>query len=734
MSLLTFIRLLLEHAALLVLVPIVMAVAVFLFTQNESKTFASHTTVYTGIASGYTIESGSNGRSDYHAVNNAFDNLINIITMRETLEEVAVRLMTSQAIGTLAYPDEELNASLEPIRQLLPARDLRQDSTALEAIRGLVRGATQDPTHPLYTVIHAEFSPFSFQGIRRNLKVKRIGTSDLLELRYSMDDAPVCQATLEFLLDVFIAKYTKLKEGEASNVIAYFEKQVEDAHTRLQAAVEERRAFGVQNRVINYYEQTKAIAGQKESIDETLQRERTRLAAAQSALQEVERKLGFSQTLMAKNEALNAKRKQLSALTAEAVLLEGEGRISASLNQRIDTLKAELQAQVRGVYASNYSKEGLTKSQLLNQWLSNVLVVAETEASVTLLQQRYADYQQQYDVFAPLGSMLATLDRQVDIAENEYLEHLHSLNQARMRQQNIQLSSKLDTVDPPFLPLKPAPSKRLQLIALAGMAGIVLCIGGIIAREYLDQTIRTPERGEALTSLSLASAYPHIHASSDAASSRHLVALLTDQLLRAIKLQAQGRDATAPLLIVICSNQPREGKTYVARQLVKTLRHSETSTAFLFPKPEGSEAFVLEDDELPYLQAPNIMDIANPQGLVALPNTLFRPYEAVVVETQALLHHRHPSALLQQADFVLFVTRADRSWSLADQRVMTGLIAALPTPPQLFVNAVKPERLEPLIGEVPKKRSALRRYVKRVLQFQLESQNASILAKIHEKA
>lgn len=718
---------------MLVAVPLIMGAVVFLLTRNEPKTYASHTIVYTGIASGYNIESGMGNRSDYHAVNNAFDNLINIITMRETLEEVALRLLAGQILGHLSYPDAAVAEQLAHLRSLLPQRDLSADSLAFDVTVSLLRSEAENPTSSVHEILFKGLSPFSVETIRRNLKVKRIGSSDLIELRYSVDDPTVCVETLSHLLFVFIGKYTLLKEGEASDVISYFERQVTDANRRLQAAVEKRRAFGVQNRVINYYEQTKAIAGQKESIDETLQRERTRLAASQAALQEVERKLGFSRALMQQNEALSEKRKRLAQLSAEAILREADGRSASGLRLSIDSLKSAIQQGVSAVYAANYSKEGLTKDQLLNQWLSHVVVVAETEASVDMLEQRYAAYQKQYDVFAPLGSMLETLDRQVDIAENEYLEHLHSLNLARMRQQNIQLSSKLDIIDPPFFPLKPQASKRLQLVAVAFMAGLVLCIGGLIAREYLDQTIRTPERGETLTGLPLAAAYPIIEPDSDEASTRRLLALLTDQLVRAIKRHVRPRLVQGrPLLIAVCSHHAHEGKSYVARQLVRALQFGGTPTGFVFPEPTTRSAIQLRDDELPYLDAPGIMDIDQVHLLAQMPRPLFHAYDAIVFEAQPLLHFSQPTALLRQADVVLFVTRADRTWTPADQRSLDSLAAELTTPPLLFVNAVKTERLENLVGEVPKRRSALRRAVKRAVRFEFQARSNRLNVPVHD--
>ena len=93
MSLFQFGRLVYRNGLYLVFIPLLLAVFVFLFTLKQKKHYASSALIYTGIASGFNIESGSADKVDYHAVNNAFDNLITIIESKQTVEEVMLRLL-----------------------------------------------------------------------------------------------------------------------------------------------------------------------------------------------------------------------------------------------------------------------------------------------------------------------------------------------------------------------------------------------------------------------------------------------------------------------------------------------------------------------------------------------------------------------------------------------------------------------------------------------------------------
>ena len=71
-----FIRLILKHKILLIVVPLLFGFLAIVLTSNPNREYYSETIIFTGIASGSSIEVGK--RFNYLAANNAFDNLINI--------------------------------------------------------------------------------------------------------------------------------------------------------------------------------------------------------------------------------------------------------------------------------------------------------------------------------------------------------------------------------------------------------------------------------------------------------------------------------------------------------------------------------------------------------------------------------------------------------------------------------------------------------------------------------
>ena len=87
----------------LVIIPLIALVLAWLLTRHLEKDYTVKTTVYTGIISGYNIETGSSVSATNSAVNMA--NLIHIISTERTLKEVSLRLFAR----VMTYGDENQN-------------------------------------------------------------------------------------------------------------------------------------------------------------------------------------------------------------------------------------------------------------------------------------------------------------------------------------------------------------------------------------------------------------------------------------------------------------------------------------------------------------------------------------------------------------------------------------------------------------------------------------------------
>jgi len=70
--------------------------------------------------------------------------------------------------------------------------------------------------------------------------------------------------------------------------------------------------------------------------------------------------------------------------------------------------------------------------------------------------------------------MTKRYERQISVAEQAYIEMKRALNQAKLRQQNLEMSSNMKVLDDPSYPIEALASKR-KLLILAALVIVFTC-------------------------------------------------------------------------------------------------------------------------------------------------------------------------------------------------------------------------------------------------------------------
>ncbi|MEO1051205.1 MAG: hypothetical protein AAFX87_11290 [Bacteroidota bacterium] len=731
MTLVDFIRLFFLNLKILVGVAVTLVVTILALTKDPPKTYTSRTTIYTGLASGYTIE-GSN-KADYFNTAMAFDNLLNIIKGRETREEVAIRLLASHLLMNEHNPSEMSWASYQGLSTLLNdtlSQVLISDGDYEKVVNAIRAYKSKDDSNEIFSLLNSKHKYYSIDAISK-ASVSRVDNSDLIKAEYTSEDQAICQYTLELLTQVFIRRYRELKEAQTGTVVAYFIEQTNQAQDRLSAAEDELLKFRKDNNIINYYEQTRFISAEKEKLGKDYSEKEMVLAAAQATIQGVEEKLGDKRQLALNSKDIIEKRNEISQLTSRIAENEITGADSLGvsspdirrLKRQADQTKNALQSKVYSLYADNNSARGIPTKELLDRWIESVILLDESLAELRVLQGRKNEFDRLYKKMAPLGAQLKRIEREIEVAEEEYLSLLQSLNLSKLRQQNIELSTKLKVIDPPFYPTKTKGSPRVMLAAIGGFGGFVFTLGVIIAMEFLDSTVKYPARAEEQTKLTLAGVFPKIPRKPRRINYDLIYKRLIEQIVHQVRLISLERHAT-PLLTAVLSTRDGEGKSLLTQKIVENVRSLNKRTLYLRPdsETETDEEWLEEHkDNRLFGLANGFLELSNMNDLLKKYRLRLESFAFIFMELPPILHRPYPIELMRHMHHSLLVVRSNRVWNKADKSTMQTYQQIVTHEPQIILNGVKVESLESIIGEIPKKRSWLRMTVKRWAKFEFRS-------------
>ena len=731
MTLIVFFKIIISKLKWLVLFPAMVALVVLYLTRNIPKTYQSSATVYTGLASGYNITDDGTEKVDYFAVNNAFDNLITTVKSRETLEEISIKLLAQHLL--MKEPNKDIldEQGYENLHKLLNDEDIAKlivPGNFKKTVDKLYRIKDSSNINTVQYLLTDPASPYSFNTISGNVTVSRKSSSDMLEIGYKANDPGVCINTLKYLIDAFTERYKKIKGSETINVVKYFEDQMKISFDQLQNSENKLKDFGVNNKIINYYEQAKFVAESKEDLSTEYYKEKMRSEAAQKALVRIEEKMNNYSDFVTANVELVKLRQDLANVNykiTNAQIFKYGADIIGELQDETERIKLQLKEKARDYYEFNNSIEWVPQESLLNEWLTKVVEYEESKGRLLVFDQRIKQYDGIYQEFAPLGSTINRLEREVGVQEKQYLAVLNGLNTAKLRQQSLEMSNQLKVVDHPFFPVNPEPSKRGLLIAVSFIAGFILLLAFYIGNALLDNTIKSPDRVEKIIGLPLLSALPeHKYLEDKAIKIDEIQTSLMQQIVNTLFIDLKySQPAAKSYTIIVLSIKGNEGKSFVAESLVNKLSRIRKKVIYLYPEVSGEFGKYLDKDNpklftYKYQVNDGIIDYHSILDFIHENESETPDPEDVsynVIEIPRLNKYPIPANLVDQANYSIMVVHASKSWTSADNFLLKTYLKLAHGKISVMLNHVAPDMLESIYGEIPKRRSYIRKRIKTLL-------------------
>ncbi len=580
----------------------------------------------------------------------------------------------------------------------------------------------------IYELLHYNHPHYSVGSIKSNSSVFRVSNSDFIRVTYQANDPGICQQTLKILAEVFIKNYTLLKANETDEVVAYYQRKVEEADAKLQDAEDRLLQFNKDNNIINYYEQSKYIAAQKEDLDLYYQNEQIRLAGASAALRQISTKLMGKDSIYTKSDVIMKKMKRISEISEAVIINEISTEYDPYIGNRLTLLKAEskklkdeVKAHVDQLYMYGRSNEGIPIKDLLVEYMNNNITFVEAQASLTVLSNRKNDFTRIYQIFAPLGAMLKRIEREISVAEQSYLEFLHSFNVAKMEQQNNLLSSNIKIVDEPSFPLQANASRTKIIILVAAVFGFFIVAFIIIMLEYFDTTVKNPTAVEKSTNLKLAGAYPVVEPGRD---SSYISNRLTEMMLQQIKLHITHNSiftSEKPYLVLVFSTQRQTGKTTIATELIKKLRSYGENVLYLnYSTEEKKQSTDDFDSTITYKIDNKFVEIKHINELL-VSNYLRQDnykYDYIFLEIPAIIYNSYPLELMSSVDVPLLVTKANDYWRSADVAALKMMEEVSREKPMVVLNQTELNSLEDIINDIPEnEQRSFRRKFKNAITY-----------------
>lgn len=684
------------------------------FTQFIPKTYTVNTSIYTGIVSSTGLDEE---KPNFFEQNNTFDNLINLTKAKGSLQKVSLKLFAiSMVYGDPNKDNSYITAKhYSALLKIVPeeVRLLINKNSLPKTIDNLEKYYQATPQNFLFNLFNHTHPHYSYNALK-NIVVMRMGNSDLIEISFKSDDPGIALNTVIYINEELTKSYENIRYKSAIDVVKYYEEELRLHKIKLNQLEDDLTSYNIENEVINYTEQTKAIAISHTNYEDRYEQNARELESSDKLIKELESQMNIKTELIKTNSEFIETLKEVSAINGKITEIETFNSEKAQTNnsqlekykQLLKTTEEKLVALSNNMTEYKFSKEGVAIDEMVNNWLTEIIKNTKAKAEQKVLDERKADFEQKYKKLSPVGTQINRKEREIKITEESFLEILHGLNLAKLKQKNIQLTSaSLNTITPPAFPIMSDGRKRGLLIIAAFIGSIIFIIGLNLIIELLDRTLRDAERAKRLTQTPVFGAFTGNiqlkYRGYIKACNRVSAAYTCNRLNRFLH---KGK----PTFINILSLEEKEGKSFV----IKYLKEQWEEQGLKIVSLTAEKDFPVDPNFL-LAQNFNFFGISN-------------DIDIVVIEHLSMQRNTVPSELLKKADINLLIVNACRVWKNSDDEYLKYIKEMKENAPlYIYLNNASREAVEDFTGPLPPK-SSMRNFTNRIIHLGLTARNSAV--------
>jgi succinoglycan biosynthesis transport protein ExoP len=420
------------------------------------------------------------------------------------------------------------------------------------------------------------------------LIVKRVPTSRLIEVHFEAEDPQLAAQIVNTHLQNYVEENFRSKYDATTQASNWLSAELEELRIKVEKSEDARIAYQRENQIWQIDEK-QDITSQK--------------------LGDLSKAVTDAQTDVAQKEALY--RMAISG-NVDALPAARSNDVISSLLKRQSDLD-ELYAEALDQYGPNFPKvlrlAAQQKEVQLNLANARKTMVESVEQEFNTARSHVELLQEALDKQKAEANDLAEKLVQYHILQHdaESNKQLYDGLLQKLKEAGITAglrSSNIRVVDPALAPASPSRPQKARNILLAFLVGLIGGVGLALFREYLDNTVKSPDDVEALTglpSLAVVPALPGLHTGHNRFSrlareaapqsvSGPRVELLSyvqpksqiSEAFRALRTSLLLSQADhPPQVILVTSALPREGKTTAAVNLAVTLAQLGDRTLLL---------------------------------------------------------------------------------------------------------------------------------------------------------
>ncbi|OYY99989.1 MAG: hypothetical protein B7Y37_12100 [Sphingobacteriia bacterium 28-36-52] len=539
-------------------------IAVFItyfLVRKLPDTFKSRSRISTGLVDQSQQFLEKNSSQDENKASQQFSNLIEMNRLKRNFDQVSFHLMVH---------DLTSNKPFRPQSKLLKEIGPDARAHALEVFKAHIASK-----QPLSLFDKDQFGinqllismGYDEATLQKKIFIYRVNNSDFIDFEYESENPFLSAYVINTLINEFIDFYSNYIKGNQEKAVNFLDMLMKKKFDSLSAKTRLLRDYKIRNRVLNLNEQAKSLYNQIADYESRLQVAKKDVEAYEGAISGIDRKFSpqdrryLESVVVDINQSILATRERLRVVTNDLVKSNFDPRIK----QKQDSLKALLEQQILQS-TDRLLVSPLANKQLLVQQRFNLeITLDQAKSSIEPLTDELRRLNEKFDMLVPHEALIQNYEGLVDVAGKEYLDIQNRFNQTSLESSMTVQLRQIEMA----MPGPAQPSKKLLLVALAGIISFIFCSAALFVIFYLDDSIQNSTDLANKTNLAVLAYLPYINTSmldltnlwKNGEGSKVTIAF--KNLLRSLRFEIE-REMGHKKQLVITSLSDGEGKTLIS--------------------------------------------------------------------------------------------------------------------------------------------------------------------------
>lgn len=484
---------LLKHVWLILVLVLVAAGVTYLLTSGMPDSYRSEAQISTGITELAKIDGSQT--TNYMQIRQTYDNIMGMMTMKRVLGMVSHTL----AIHDLEDPEN----AFRPYPEELQALDAATQKRLLTELKGRLASGrvtltNKDEVAGVKLTDIVQWMGYDEVSLREELSISRNGESEFITVGFVSENPELSAFVVNTLSSGFIQYYHTFRSTNETKSVTVLDSMLREKERIMNEKNELLNSYRVSSGIMDASTQSSALYQQISVLEGQRADRLTEIQSLQGAIKELQAQL--------RNPTADYLRPTGSRTNNE--LLEVERQLQAANRQYINNnfnpadklLVDSLQRKRNEIASSVPGSVGNSGVQTNRRSLEAELLRLETSLSLAKnsigsIERELSRARGRHNAMVPMDAGLQNLQREADVATQEYMEILNRTNQAGFAT-NVGLRLSVVEVG---LPGTKITSRRLLYVGLSGFATLLLCLSVFTLLFILDRRVISKEQLAGLT-------------------------------------------------------------------------------------------------------------------------------------------------------------------------------------------------------------------------------------------